>query len=224
MTPNANAPRPWWLTVCWCPMATDWCSPRAAGCWPTRWCARCWVSSEALGNQCATTRLISSIRCLWGPQLLDAGQGDPRARLMLGQGPHVVPPLDHQPRTLILAAELLQEMTEGLTCRVIDEGHTRAQVEIHRPRIVRKLPQLPNHVEQVETHQGTIQIQVVGAVTEFPLRHRVAEQTEEAAGKARPCGFRTVPQGMPKADVPQVQHELEDDAGDDAHEEVRRDG
>ncbi len=22
--------------------ATGWCSPTAAGCWPTRWCARCW--------------------------------------------------------------------------------------------------------------------------------------------------------------------------------------
>ena len=97
-------------------------------------------------------------------------------RLVLGQGPHVVPSLDHQPRTLVLAAELLQEMTEGFTSRVIDERHTGAHVEIHRPCIVRKLPQLPNHVEQVETYQGTIQVQVVGAVIEFPLRHRIAER------------------------------------------------
>ena len=63
------------------------------------------------------------IRCLSDPQLafgsirgghlLDGGQGDPRARLMLGHGPHVVPSLDHQCWTLVLAAELVQEATEG---------------------------------------------------------------------------------------------------------------
>ena len=72
--------------------------------------------------------------------MLDAGQCDPRAGLMLGQGPHVVPSLDHQPWALILAAELLQEMAERLACRVIDERHTRAHVEIDRLCIVRKLP------------------------------------------------------------------------------------
>src|SRR5258708_22341177 len=97
----------------------------------------------------AAERRVSrpSIRCLRRPQLVDVGQGEPRARVMFGQAPHVVPSLDYQPRTLVLAAELLQEMTEGLTCRVIHDGHTRAQVEIHRLGTLRKLPQLPNHVE-----------------------------------------------------------------------------
>jgi len=54
----------------------------------------------------------------------------------------VVPSLDHQRRTLVLAAELLQEITEGLTCRVIDERHARAQVQMHRLCILRKLPQI----------------------------------------------------------------------------------
>ena len=38
--PNANAPKPLSPTACWWPTATDWSSPRAAGCWPTRSCGR----------------------------------------------------------------------------------------------------------------------------------------------------------------------------------------
>jgi hypothetical protein len=115
-------------------------------------------------------------------------------------------------------------MTEGLTCRVIDERHTRAQVEIHRLCTARKLPQLSNHVEQVETHNGTIQVQVVGALIQFPVGHRIAEETEEADRKIRLGEIRAVPQGVPEAHVPQVQYQLHDDASADADEQVRRHG
>ena len=136
----------------------------------------------------------------------------------------MVPYLDHQPRTLVLATELLKEMTEGLTCRVIDERHTRAKVEIHRLCTVRKLPQLANHVEQVETHKGTIQVQVVRALIQFPLRHRIAEETEEADGKIRLGEARAVPQGVPERHVPKVQNQLQDDASGDADEQLHRQG
>src|SRR5262249_46193530 len=140
------------------------------------------------------------------------------------QGPHVVPSIDHQLRTLVLAAELLEVITEGLTCRVIDKRHTGAQVEIHRPCTVRKLPQLPNHVDQVEPHQETTQVQVERAFIDFPLGQRIAEETEETHAKIRLGVFRPVAQSVPEAHVPQIQYQLHDNAGDDAQQQVRRHG
>ena len=73
--------------------------------------------------------------------------------------------------------------------------------------------------------KGPIHIQVTCAVVEFPLSHRIAEEAQEADAKSRfgvPRGF--IPQGVPEAQIPHVDHQLQGDAGRDAEEQVGRHG
>ena len=78
---------------------------------------------------------------------------------------------------------------ERVAARVIDEGHARTQVEVDRRGIAGSVAELPDHVEHVEAHEGTVQYRWYSPSSNSRrvtgLRKRLRNRARGSAGRSQ---------------------------------------